>query len=84
MSELKNLKVSEETHLALTTRAKRLGMKIHLLAEAMLIAGLRQADRKLLDEVMQLQEARTIQDAPPGSSQSPGHGKANGKRRNAP
>lgn len=83
MSELKNLKVDAETHKALSARAKRMGMKIQKLAEGLIAAGLRLPDRKILEEITQLEEADTTKDNQPEQAGSPDSGKEASKRRNA-
>ena len=55
MNEFKNLKVPRETHDLLTTRAKRLGMKVYTLADAILLASLQKDDPALREVVAKVQ-----------------------------
>jgi hypothetical protein len=47
MTEFKNLKVPKETHDLLNSRAKRLGMKVYALADALLLEGLKKENPAL-------------------------------------
>lgn len=66
MTEFKNLKVPKETHDLLNSRAKRLGMKVYALADALLLEGLKKQDPALGGAVVEVpQEVR-----PPAASTS--------------
>lgn len=55
MTDFKNLKVPTQTHEKLAARAKALGMKKFVLAEALLLAGLEKDNAALQDDVVQAQ-----------------------------
>lgn len=65
MSELKNLKISAETHDALRKRAERLGMKINRLADALLHMALSQNDNIIHAAILQLSQENDGASAPP-------------------
>lgn len=78
MAEDKNLKVPEQTHKMLNLRADALGMKIKVLTDALLRAGLTLTDQEIFEAVVntrQLQvkqpKADTTQARTP--DQSPAH-----------
>lgn len=55
MTDQKNLKVPETTHELLRRRAKALGMKQFVLADALLLQGLEQSDEELQKAVVKAQ-----------------------------
>lgn len=55
MTETKNLKVPFQTHEKLRKRAKALGMKQFVLADALLLVGLQMSDRQLQAAVVNAQ-----------------------------
>jgi hypothetical protein len=56
MTEFKNLKVPKETHDLLNSRAKRLGMKVYALADALLLEGLKKENPALGGAVVESQQ----------------------------
>lgn len=75
MAEDKNLKVPEQTHRMLNSRADALGMKIKVLTDTLLRAGLTLTDQEIFEAVVntrQLQvkqpKADTTQARPPDQS----------------
>ena len=52
MPEFKNLKVPEQTHERLDLRAEALGLKLYVLADALLCTGLSLSDREIQDAVV--------------------------------
>lgn len=52
MPEFKNLKVPERTHEKLDSRAEALGLKLYVLADALLCTGLSLSDREIQDAVV--------------------------------
>lgn len=52
MAEFKNLKVPEQTHKLLVSRADALGMKYYVLADALLSIGLQLNDQALHETVV--------------------------------
>lgn len=52
MTEFKNLKVPEQTHELLSSRAETLGIKKFVLADALLRTGLTLSDREIQDAVV--------------------------------
>lgn len=52
MTEFKNLKVPEQTHETLSSRAETLGIKKFVLADALLRVGLTLSDREIQDAVV--------------------------------
>lgn len=70
MAEFKNLKVPEQTHKLLVSRADALGMKYYVLADALLGIGLEMTDQALQETVVnarqltiKLPKADTTQEA---------------------
>jgi hypothetical protein len=55
MTETKNLKVPFQTHETLRKRAKALGMKQFVLADALLVVGLQMTDRQIQTAVVNAQ-----------------------------
>lgn len=55
MTEIKNLKVPFQTHEMLRKRAKALGVKQFVLADALLLVGLRMKDAEIQQEVVNAQ-----------------------------
>lgn len=62
MAEFKNLKVPEQTHKLLVSRADALGMKYYVLADALLNVGLQMTDQALQETVV---NARQLAVKPP-------------------
>lgn len=62
MPEFKNLKVPEQTHETLSSRAESLGMKIFVLADALLRIGLTLSDQEIQAAVV---NARQLTITPP-------------------
>ena len=62
MAEFKNLKVPEQTHKLLVSRANALGMKYYVLADALLSVGLEMSDQALQETVV---NARQLTIKPP-------------------
>ena len=81
MNEHKNLKVPPETHAKLAARAKTLGMKKFVLADALLLAGLEKDNAAIQAAVvnaqLRQQQASTssaekpVQPTPPEASDEP-------------
>lgn len=69
MTELKNLKVPIQTHEALSKKAKSLGMKMFVLADALLLVGLKMKDSELQKAVVNAQltqqKESTTEEFPP-------------------
>lgn len=83
MKEFKNLKVPEQTHEALSFRAETLGMKIFVLADALLHIGLKMSDTEIQAAVVNARQLSTrqpstdtTQERPP--DQSPVRGPSDG------
>lgn len=55
MTETKNLKVPFQTHEALKRRAKALGVKQFVMADALLLVGLQMTDRQIQNAVVNAQ-----------------------------
>jgi hypothetical protein len=79
MTEFKNLKVPEQTHELLSSRAESLGVKIFVLADALLRTGLTLSDREIQDAVVNARQppvtpptTDTTRERPP--DQSPARG----------
>lgn len=81
MADNKNVKVPVETHQLLISRAKALGMKYYVLADALLSTGLQMSDQALHETVVNTrqltvkrqkvdtsQEQKQPQSSPPASS----------------
>lgn len=68
MPEFKNLKVPEQTHEQLISRADALGLKIFVMADALLRVGLTLSDREIQDAVV---NARQLQVTLPTVDTSP-------------
>ena len=75
MKEFKNLKVPEQTHEMLSSRAEALGMKIFVLADALLRASLTLSDQEIQETVVNARQppvkqpkADTTQARPPDQS----------------
>ena len=58
MTEIKNLKIPAETHKLLVSRAKSLGMKYYVLADALILAGLEESNESVQRHVVSAQQAK--------------------------
>ena len=69
MTETKNLKVPIQTHEMLKKRANALGVKHYVMAEAILLLGLKLTDREIQEAVVNAQlmqqTTNTTSEAPP-------------------
>lgn len=61
MREFKNLKVPERTHEKLDLRAEALGLKLYVLADALLCTGLALSDREIQDAVVNARQVKLKQ-----------------------
>lgn len=61
MPEFKNLKVPERTHETLDLRAEALGLKLYVLADALLRTGLALSDREIQDAVVNARQPKLKQ-----------------------
>ena len=58
MPEFKNLKVPERTHETLDLRAEALGLKLYVLADALLCTGLSLTDREIQEAVVNARQLK--------------------------